>query len=74
MNDISLTDFNSMTTADYINGYNWEYSSRSWFGRVNYALRRFVTLLTGKSLGFLSLGIGCMAFDSRGVHERYQLA
>lgn len=37
MNDISLTDFNSMTTADYINGYNWEYSSRSWFGRVNYA-------------------------------------
>lgn len=37
MTDINLTDFDSMVTAKYIYGNNWEYSSRSWFGRVNYA-------------------------------------
>ena len=37
MTDIDLTDFDSMSTAQYIYGSNWEYSSRSWFGRINYA-------------------------------------
>jgi len=37
MTDINLTDFDSLSTADYIYGSNWEYSSRSWFGRLNYA-------------------------------------
>ncbi len=37
MTDINLTDFDTLTKADYIIGSNWEYSSRSWFGRATYA-------------------------------------
>lgn len=37
MTDINLTDFDTMTNPKYIYGSNWEYSSRSWFGRANYA-------------------------------------
>lgn len=37
MSSINLTDFNAMTEPYYIKGYSFEYSSRSLFGRVNYA-------------------------------------
>ncbi|MDR0395184.1 MAG: TonB-dependent receptor [Tannerella sp.] len=37
MSSINLTDFNAMTDPYYIRGYSFEYSSRSFFGRVNYA-------------------------------------
>ena len=37
MTDINLTDFDTLAKAVYIYGSNWEYSSRSWFGRATYA-------------------------------------
>ena len=37
MSSINLTDFDAMTDPYYINGSSFEYSSRSFFGRVNYS-------------------------------------
>jgi len=37
MSSIKLPDFNAMTDPYYIKGWSYEYSSRSLFGRVNYA-------------------------------------
>lgn len=37
MSSIDLTDWNALTKPNYISGNSWEYSSRSLFGRVNYA-------------------------------------
>ena len=37
MSSVNLTDFDAMTDPYYIKGSSYEYSSRSWFGRINYA-------------------------------------
>ncbi|MDE6645001.1 MAG: TonB-dependent receptor [Muribaculaceae bacterium] len=37
MSSYALTDFDAVTTPVYISGSNWEWASRSLFGRVNYA-------------------------------------
>ncbi len=35
--DKNITDLNTVTKMEYINGAGTEYAFRSWFGRVNYA-------------------------------------
>lgn len=37
MSSVNLIDFNAMTDPYYIRGYSFEFSSRSYFGRINYA-------------------------------------
>lgn len=37
MSSFSLTDFDALVTPVYISGNTWEWSSRSLFGRLNYA-------------------------------------
>lgn len=37
MSSFSLTDFDALVTPVYIKGNTWEWSSRSLFGRLNYA-------------------------------------
>ena len=37
LTDASINDFDAATTPYSTSGYGTQYSSRSWFGRLNYA-------------------------------------